>query len=884
MALLLASGAHGQAAAADAELRQQIRALGSTLRVLQITAHPGDEDGALLLYLARGLGAEVTLLTLTRGERGENRHAILEPSEQGLQRTMEQLASDGLYGVEQRFTRVVDFGFARTSDEVFDRWGGHNAALGDMVRVIRETRPDLIITPYDTSSPDGDGQHAATALLAREAFRAAADARKFPEQLWDGAEPWQAKRLFALARSGAYSVAFNASGTGAGERLTWQQRADDARAEQHSQEGLWHGPREAIRRYRLIESAPGNAAAGGAADFAGGLNSGLESLSAIPGLGADETLPVRSRLLAMRAAAVAAGMSVEDRANCIAQLGEYLRQLRGVEDRIVGSHPPAWLRAELAAKRKQAERALVLAADVHAQARLTADPQDGDAYVLVPGANFSVQVQVQGAGVRFVGMELKPEGGRWTPRREWNAGETHAAFRGRVPLDAPFTRPQFLLDSEEDGAYRILDERNATRPLPPAALEAVVEVEVAGELVRTSVPVQAEGTGAVPRTVVVAPPVSVIVAPRTHWNRRTNFAYGEIEVRVRSNLPRLQNAMLSVHPASGWRAEPEHEILEIEGRGAQHTYRFFLVQERGAAGTIPVRAVVRWGGMVFDQGYTIVPGPGDQVGFDYRASNGSLVSAAVEVPENLKVGYVGVEGDPIPAVLDDIHVKVTQLERDELTAGEAGNAGLPVADAGLPVADAGLPVADAGPAGNAGLPVADAGRLGKYWAIILGAHAVDERAELAEARANLLRYAEQGGVLLIMAQSDAVRFSRDALVPYALELGTARVTNAASAVELMEEHDDVFWNPNQVGGEEFQGWIEERGQCFAERWDARFEALLGMGDTGQPLQEGSLLKARYGRGYVVYTGLSFSRQLSGGVPGALRLLVNLASLGAELHR
>jgi len=870
IALLLGAGAHGQAAAADAGLRQQIRALGSTLRVLEITAHPGDEDGALLLYLARGQGAEVTLLTLTRGERGENRHAILEPSEQGLQRTMEQLASDALYGVDQRFTRVVDFGFARSADEVFDRWGGHNAALGDMVRVIRETHPDLIITPYDMSLPDGDGQHAATALLAREAFRAAADARKIPEQLWDEAEPWQAKRLYALARSGAYSVAFNAGGTGAGEPLTWQQRADNALAEQHSPEGLWHGPRETIRRYRLIESVPGNAADKESADFARGLNSGLESLSGIPGLGADETSPVRSRLQAMRTAAAAAGQSVDDRATCIAQLGEYLRQLRGVEDRILASHPPAWVRAELAAKRKQAERALLRAADVRAEARLTGDPQDGAAYVLVPGANFSVQVQVRGAGIRVVGMELKPEGGRWTPRREWNAGETHAVFRGRVPQDAPFTRPQFLLESEEDGAYRILDERNATRPLPPAALEAVVEVELAGELVRASVPVQAEQTGAMPRTVVVAPPVSVIVQPRTHWNRRTNFAYGEIEVRVRSNLPRLQNAMLSVHPASGWRAEPEHEVLEIEGRGEEHTYRFFLIQEHDGEGTIPVRAVVRWAGMVFDQGYTIVHGPGNQVGFDYRTSNGSLVSAGVEVPENLEVGYVGVAGDPIPAVLDDIHVKVTQLDPDELTGGAAGNAA--------------LPVADAGEKGNAALPVAGAGQLGKYWAILVGAHAVDERAELAEARANLLRYAEQGGVVVIMAQSDAARFSRDAPVPYPLELGTARVTNAASAVELMEEHDDVFWNPNQVGGEEFRGWIEERGQCFAERWDARFEALLRMGDAGQPLQEGSLLKARYGRGYVVYTGLSFSRQLAGGVPGALRLLVNLASLGAELHR
>jgi hypothetical protein len=128
-----------------------------------------------------------------------------------------------------------------------------------------------------------------------------------------------------------------------------------------------------------------------------------------------------------------------------------------------------------------------------------------------------------------------------------------------------------------------------------------------------------------------------------------------------------------------------------------------------------------------------------------------------------------------------------------------------------------------------------------------------------------------------------VRFSSNAPVPYALELGTARVSNEASAVEMIDEHDDLFSDPNEIGSEDFRGWTEERGRYFALRWDAHFEALLRMGDPGQPLQEGSLIRARYGRGSVVYTGLSFFRQLPAGVPGALRLLVNLLSSGAELH-
>jgi LmbE family N-acetylglucosaminyl deacetylase len=839
-------------------------ALGSTLRVLEVTAHPGDEDGALLLYLSHGVGAQVTLLTLTRGERGDSRMGIVDPTEQGLQRTMEQLASDAHYGAEQRFTRVVDFGFARTANEVFDHWLGHNAALGDMVRVIRETRPEIIVTPFDASAPDGDGQHEAAAILVREAFRAAADAKKFPEQLKDEVEPWQAKRLFALSRSGAYSMAFNADERAVGEAESWQQQAQSALDEQHSQRGIWHAPREAVRHYRLIDSAPGFALAEGAKDFAEGMDSRLESLANLAGLSDETKEQAQSRLHAMSVAAVAVRESLGDPAICAVQIAEYLRNLRLLEDRLVSGSQSGVLRAQLEAKRRLAEQALLLAAGVRVEVRL--DDEDESAYVLVPGANFAVHVQVEGAGAaapatgkggyestgdslaagagaRVASVELKSEGGRWMPRREWTPGEAHAAFRGRVPMDAPFTRPQFLLEGEDDGTYRILDERNATRALPAAALHVVVELEVAGEIVRASVPVQGRN-GNVFSAVMVAPPLSVITEPRTHWNRRTSFAYGEIEVRVRSNVRNLQNALLSVHPPSGWRAEPEHEMLEIEKRGEEHTYRFFLVQERGGEGAFPVRAVVRWGGAVFDQGYTIVRGADNNVGFDYRTSDGWLVSTDVEVPENLEVGYVGVAGDAIPDALRDVHVRVTELDREALMHE----------------------------------------RLEKYWAIVLGPGAVDARDDVGEVRSRLLQYEEQGGAVVILGQTDAERFARYAPLPYPVELGSARVSNEACAVEMLDEHDPLFLEPNEIGAAEWRGWNEERGRNFAQRWDGHYEALLRMRDTGQPVQEGSLIRTRFGRGSVVYTGLSFSRQLPAGVAGAMRLLVNLLSPGADLHR
>jgi hypothetical protein len=160
---------------------------------------------------------------------------------------------------------------------------------------------------------------------------------------------------------------------------------------------------------------------------------------------------------------------------------------------------------------------------------------------------------------------------------------------------------------------------------------------------------------------------------------------------------------------------------------------------------------------------------------------------------------------------------------------------------------------------------------------------VDVRDDLGEARSRLLHYAEAGGAVVILAQSDAARFARNAPVPYPVEVGTARVSNEASAVEILDPHDDLMQDPNEIRADDFVGWSEERGRNFAQRWDAHFQTLLRMRDPGEPVQEGALIRARYGRGSVVYTGLSFSRQLPAGAPGALRLLLNLLSSGAELH-
>src|SRR3989441_7335010 len=179
-----------------AGLKLMLRRVQTTGRMMQVVAHPDDEDGGMLTLESRGKGVQTLLMTLTRGEGGQNKLGSSLFDVLGVLRTLELLASDRYYGVEQRFSRVADFGYSKTADETFQKWGGHDVALADIVRVIREFRPDVLVARFSGTERDGHGHHQASSILTQEAFRAAADPNRFPDQIKEGLQPWQAKKLY----------------------------------------------------------------------------------------------------------------------------------------------------------------------------------------------------------------------------------------------------------------------------------------------------------------------------------------------------------------------------------------------------------------------------------------------------------------------------------------------------------------------------------------------------------------------------------------------------------------------------------------------------------------------------------------------------------------
>src|SRR3954447_7697560 len=183
-----------------------LRKLRSTGRLMHTAAHPDDEDGGMLTLESRGYGNYCVQMTLTRGEGGQNAVGKELGDELGMLRTLELLEADRYYNAEQRFSRVADFGYSKTAEETLQKWDAEHTALPDLVRVIRTLKPEVIISRFIGDPSDGHGNHQASGILTREAFRAAADPTKFPEQIKEGLQPWQAKKLYVRARGDDWNV------------------------------------------------------------------------------------------------------------------------------------------------------------------------------------------------------------------------------------------------------------------------------------------------------------------------------------------------------------------------------------------------------------------------------------------------------------------------------------------------------------------------------------------------------------------------------------------------------------------------------------------------------------------------------------------------------
>src|SRR5579863_194438 len=393
-----------------AGLQEMLLRLRTTARLMQTVAHPDDEDGGMLTLESRGKGATVLLLTLNRGEGGQNKVGSNLFDVLGVLRTLELLGADRYYGVEQRFTRVADFGFSKNANETFQKWQGHDIALGDMVRVIRTFKPDVLAARFSGTDRDGHGHHQASSILAREAFRAAADPNRFPEQIKEGLSPWQVKKLYIgnVCGFGAktcpdadWTIKFNTGERSAALGMSYVQFAMEGLKHQLSQgAGGWSvEPGDRFTFYKLVDSVlpPATDGKGHEKDFFDGIDTSFVGLAGRLGLEEAKVPFVRPALVELQMKIKeATGAAERDPASAAGPLFVGLRKLDKLIEGIQSSSLPAAAKEDLLVvlktKREQCEKAAALAAGV--KLNVTADVPVGanadDAFMAVPGQSFDV--------------------------------------------------------------------------------------------------------------------------------------------------------------------------------------------------------------------------------------------------------------------------------------------------------------------------------------------------------------------------------------------------------------------------------------------------------------------------------------------------------------
>jgi LmbE family N-acetylglucosaminyl deacetylase len=865
-------------------LYQLLTKLKTTARFMQVVAHPDDEDGGLLTLEARGRGASVMLFTLNRGEGGQNKFGAESSDELGILRTLELLEADKYYGVEQRFSRVTDFGYSKTAEETFNKWHGHDIALGDLVLAIRTFRPDVLTSRFSGTKRDGHGNHEASGVLTQEAFRAAADPNRFPEQIKAGLLPWQAKKLFLgnpprLFTGGNiadedYTVKLDIGEYSPMLGMSYTQFALEGLAHQTSQGtgGIRVPPGHRYTYYKLMDATVPKPA-GHEGDFFAGIDTSLPGLASRLG-GEESKVPfLRQGLEVLQNQADEAFKSFSLQ-NPEASAPPLLAGVSGLQQLIlkVEQSPlsPAAktdLLISLKTKLQQFSQAANEALGISFEVTVDAPgAPSGPSYfprmeqtmsMAVPGQTFAATARLYNRGktaIQRMGIQLLvPDGWKVespaTPPGPDSAsiapGDSNSVqFKVTVPENAQYTAPYFTRrDPEAETFYSISDPKLVTIPWPPYPVHGAAQFMTNAGPGFTSAVAKIKfvdpALGQSERPLAVGPPVSVLLTNPVVVVPVGGVAQSRIDVTVRSNMEKPLHATLRLETPQGWKVEPESIAVNLDHDGDMNNYSFQIAPQNLKEGTYRVTARAEYNGKQYEEGFKVISRPDLDSFYAYRPATQNVQAVDVKLPARLRVGYVMGAGDEIPAVLNGLGVNVSLISPQELATGD----------------------------------------LSRYDTIVVGIRAYDVRTDVREHNRRLLDYASRGGTLIVQYNQSVGIFNDGRYTPYPATLSSARVSVEEQPVDILDSGEQIFSYPNQITARDFDGWVQERGLYFMGQWDAQFKPLLASNDPGEQPQKGGLLIAHYGKGVYIYSAYAFFRQLPAGVPGAIRLFVNLLSAG-----
>jgi LmbE family N-acetylglucosaminyl deacetylase len=862
---------------------QKLMKLRTTARVMHTTAHPDDEHGGVLAMLSRGQGARVSLLTLTRGESGDNAIGAELFDALGLMRTEELLVADRYYGVDrQYFGTLVDYGFSKRLDETLEKWG-KDRVLRDVVGIIRTERPFVLIARFQGNERDGHGNHSAAGLVTQEAFRLAGDPTAFPEQIAAGLRPWQPLKLYM---------------GGVRENEDWTIRVDSGEYDPVLGDSYQSFARQGLSFQRSQNSGRTNPQPGPSVSY----YKRLQSLVDAPAKeatffdGIDCSVPGLYRALRKEAPA-GAGES-------LAAIG---RQIQAAIDAFSFTNPsaaaPALARAlsatraalgqpgadldvrfMLEEKERQIADALhaALGVSLTAVAQPANTPEAAGPFSpgppamppVIPGQTFDVRTVFTNRGRSALGsarvvVESRDARSNWiigTPASTATAGGGAPApaadaaapnrpmvktFSVTAPENASLTRPYFLRGSIQEARYTVADAGQIYRPSAVSPLEVVARYAVDDVPVEIRRPVtRLEPNlpyGYDTRVLAVVPPIALTLTPanavvpiRTAPAKASAPSVNKIKmsVEVLNNRDGESAGTLRLKVPAGWTVTPASQPFRFSRAGERSLYSFEVGSRSLENREYRIEAVASSAGREYHEGYATIRHRDLETRYLYRDAVASVRGVEVKIAAGMMVGYVMGVGDDVPAGLAQIGVRVQLLEERDLATSD----------------------------------------LGRFAAIMTGTRAYAVREDLRTYNRRLLDYVKGGGNLIVLYNTQEFVPNLFAPYPGTLSAGAEEVSEEDSPVEILAPEEPVLTTPNRITKQDFDGWVEQRGSKFWDTWAAEYTPVIATWDKGQAPQKGGWLHARYGKGHYTYFAYAFHRQLPYGVPGAYRLLANLLSL------
>ncbi|MFT7898785.1 PIG-L family deacetylase [Tenacibaculum ascidiaceicola] len=796
------------------QIYEKVQKLNFLGSALYIAAHPDDENTRLIAYLSNHEKARTGYLSLTRGDGGQN---LIGPEMRellGVIRTQELLAARGVDGGEQRFSRANDFGYSKHPDETLEIWD-KDKVLADVVWAIRTFKPDVIINRFNHRTPGTThGHHTSSAMLSVEAFDLANDKSKYPEQL-KHTGTWKPNRLF-----------FNTSWWFYGSQEAFE-KADKSKmlnfdiGTYYPLKGLSNNELAAIASSQHLCQGFGRLTTRGTQ---------TEYVEFLKGEFPKDKKDIFSGINTTWNRVVGGG-EIGDILYDVEQNFDFVNPSKHLPDLLKAYQKVQKLKDEhwKNIKTKELKEIIEACAGLYLEA-------SAESSSATPNSSVNIDFEVlnrSGVSMELSSIKVLPENKKITKNLDL-ANNEKKTFTETISIpEIPFSSPYWLQKPWSLGMYIVESQQLRGKPETPRPIQVQFDLMIEDVSISFVKPVvyrySKRDKGEIYEPFEVLPKVTTKLL-----NKVLVFSSEKsqkVTVEVRSGAKNT-NGTVALKAPKGWKVTPNEAKFSIDQKGDIQLIDFMVTPTQNESEGV-LKAIAKINGKTYDKELI-------EINYSHIPKQSVLLPSQAKVvrmdikKNGTKIGYIQGSGDAIPESLQQIGYEVTELNVNEIN-----------------------------------------GNLEQFDAVVVGIRAYNTIKELQFKQKYLLEYVKNGGNVIVQYNTNR---RVDVQAPYNLQLSRDRVTDENANVTFLAKNHSILNYPNKITEADFDGWVQERGLYFPNKWSKEYTPILSMHDKGESSKKGSLLIAKYGKGNYIYTGLSFFRELPAGVSGAYKLFANLLSV------